>query len=515
MKKILLLIIPFFTLLGCGKFLDVNENPNSLNISFAKEELIFPAAVENNASVFGYYVYFLGEIWSQHWTSDAQAPSFQQEDSYQVTAGEYDYDLGTWRNIYSGALMDYELVRKLALEHKNWTYYLMATVMQCYTYQTLVDLWDNIPMSDALKSHPPKFDTGKQVYDSIIARLDFALSKDLNAETCQKPAEKDLVFGGNMENWKAFANSLKLKIYLRQIYVNPSIVENTIRPFLESNPTFLTTDATFVSFKDEAGKDNYIYAREWRGGNTNIRASKTILEFLKDKNDLRYKAFFKPTQGSSYEGMYQGDFRNQYSYPGNQKPTCSSPRIYSTMPLYFMTVEEVKFMLAEAYMLLGNDAQAEIHYKEAIDYNFQKLINLFQGQELDNVNSTLPNDPASVYGNGKYGQYIATMSQEEKQELIITQKWIALTNFRSIEAFFEHNRTKYPREYGKIDDNYISTNFKKGYWLVSCTGVLPDDNPYPRRLIYPSIEQNKNSANVPPIKQLYEKVWWDVKVKPY
>jgi hypothetical protein len=37
-----------------------------LSTEFEREDLIFPAAVENTADVFGRYTLFLGEIWSQH-----------------------------------------------------------------------------------------------------------------------------------------------------------------------------------------------------------------------------------------------------------------------------------------------------------------------------------------------------------------------------------------------------------------------------------------------------------------
>jgi hypothetical protein len=51
------------------------------------------------------------------------------KNSYQVTAGQYGYDLGTWRNIYAGALKDYEVVRKLLIKNKNGLT-TFATVMQ-------------------------------------------------------------------------------------------------------------------------------------------------------------------------------------------------------------------------------------------------------------------------------------------------------------------------------------------------------------------------------------------------
>lgn len=512
MKKLLAIILTSVLIFsGCAEFLDVNQSPNNLDVESATEKLVFPAAVENTAAVIGTYVLFLGEFWSHHWTSAPQAPSYQTEDSYQVSAGEYDYDLGTWRNIYTGALMDYEVVRKKALEKKNWTYYLMATVMQCYVYHILADLWDNIPLSDALKSKPPKYDKGPQVYDTLIARIDFALSRDLTASTCEKPGNVDLVFGGDMNKWIAFANTLKLKIYLRQIYARPQVI-NQIQALINSGAQFLTySDAAVTYFIDQSGKDNYVYAREWRGGNINIRASKTLLEYLKAKNDERYKFIFTPTSSGSYQGMYQGDFRNQISYPDNQKPSLSSPRITPTMPFYFMSQAEANFLLSEAYLRLGDKVNSRKFYNDAVAADVNRLKNLF-GSQVTGV--TL--DTANIVGPGKYAFFNVNFTDEQLLELIIVQKWIALANIGGHEAFFEHNRTKYPREYGKIDDNFLQNyNTYIGYFHVSVTGVLPDDSPYPRRLIYPSIEQNKNSANVPAIKQLYEPVWWDVRQHPY
>lgn len=509
MKKIILIITIIVFTLGCKNFLDVNQSQNTLDLSNATPELIFPAAVEGTVSDLT-SVFFLGEIWSQHWTSAPQSPSFQNEDSYQVSAGDYDYDLATWRNMYSGALKDYEVVREKAFETKNWTYYFMATTMQCYLYQILADLWDKIPMSDALKGHPSKFDDGQQVYDSIIARLDFILSLDLNATTCQKPKKIDLVFGGDMNKWKAFANTLKLKIFLRQRYARPAYANEKITSLINSGTIFLDYDAKYA-FSGKSGEENYIYTAEWKTGNTNIRASNTLLMFLIASKDDRYQYIYKRTNESvlEYKGVYQGDIRGTYTNPSGGQMYFATPRLTGTIPFYFISKAEVKFILAEVYLSVFNDKNtARTYYLDGISSDISRL------KELLGSQVTIPITVDSIAGIGKYGYFNTSASEESLLEQIIIQKWIALANIGGPEAFFEHNRTKYPREYGKVDINYFTAD-TMGYFIVSCSGILPENNPYPRRLIFPSTELSKNPANAPDIKPIYTPVWWDVKQKTY
>ena len=48
-------------------------------------------------------------------------------------------------------LSDMEYIRKETRKTKDWTYYLVATCVQSYTYQVLADLYDKIPFTEALQ----------------------------------------------------------------------------------------------------------------------------------------------------------------------------------------------------------------------------------------------------------------------------------------------------------------------------------------------------------------------------
>ena len=84
-------------------------------------------------------------------------------------------------------------------------------------------LYDKIPYSEALKgvgNLTPKFDDGYTIYKSLLAGIDTALGKDFSARTAidlraTNEGNVDLVFGGDIEKWKQFANTLELKLYLQ------------------------------------------------------------------------------------------------------------------------------------------------------------------------------------------------------------------------------------------------------------------------------------------------------------
>ena len=91
--------------------------------------------------------------------------------------------------------------------------------MKAYIFQTLVDIYGNIPYSDALKGVEqlaPKFDDQKAVYENLITTLDEAIV-DLKANAFASAfAGTDIVFKGNTTKWVKFANSLKLRILMHQ-----------------------------------------------------------------------------------------------------------------------------------------------------------------------------------------------------------------------------------------------------------------------------------------------------------
>ncbi len=110
------------------------------------------------------------------------------------------------------------LIKSRASE--DWNFYLMGNVMKAYATALLVDLYDKIPYSEALQGTgnlTPKFDDGYSIYKSLLAGIDTALGKDFSARTvidlrATNEGNVDLVFGGDIEKWKAICQYTRIKI---------------------------------------------------------------------------------------------------------------------------------------------------------------------------------------------------------------------------------------------------------------------------------------------------------------
>ena len=174
------------------------------------------------ASAIGGELAIIGMLWSEYTTEDVSSSQYRNFDSYNVASTDLSTD---YNQLYTGALNDLELILQKAKASGDWNFYLMATVLKVYSYQVLVDLYDQVPYTDALQGATnlqPKFDNGQDIYVSLLAKLDSALSQDFSATTVTNPGAADYFFGGDMSKWMAFANTLKLKMFLRMVNTKPA-----------------------------------------------------------------------------------------------------------------------------------------------------------------------------------------------------------------------------------------------------------------------------------------------------
>lgn len=474
-KNIFLALFILGFLPSCEDFLDVNEDPN--NPREVDKRLVLAPAISSTCYVVGGYYQLIGGFWSQHWTQSTGAGQWKDLDSYNITNSDYERQ---YREIYAGSLNDFEYIKKSAEKEKDWNYYLIATVGQAYTFQVFADLYNYLPFSEAFKGeeklYKPKWENAQNVYDSLIVRIDNALTKDFDLSSNTLPTNKnDLLFKGSMKKWKQFANTLKLKLYMRQSYARPSVAEAGIK-VLFTNPDFLEVDVKMTAFADGQNRRNPAYETFVDRLSNNVSASRTLLGFLQTKGDPRLDAIYNKNSSKEHFALTQGDY--SASAPENIKGL-STPALTGLDPVYLMSKSEVYFLQAEAIVRYGVAGDAKLMYEAGVKESFKKF-NLTEAQA----------DLLLVTG-GSY-EFPTTGSLEDKVKAIITQKWIAMANSQGLEAFLEHNRTHYPDIF-TISKNAVSTKF-------------------PKRLLFPASENNTNfNGSYPETADLFTKIWWDKK----
>lgn len=472
--KTILILMAFLGLsISCGDdYLDVNTDPN--NPSDATLDLVFPAGVSSVAFTLGGQWQILGSLWSQHWTQSTGANQYSVIDDYNITESYYNRQ---YSELYAGALNDLNFVSVKAAEEENWNYFLMAEVMKAFTFQVVVDFYNQIPYSEALQgsSNPtPAFDDGQFVYDDLILKIDNALSKDRGAITSTRPGADDLVFKGDMDNWVRFANTLKLKIFMRQTEARPTVAEAGITALFSSGAEFLDADAEMSDYIDVEDFRNPYFAVQVSSagngrGNVDVAASNTLLNVLLTAGDPRADALFNtPIAGGGHVGLDQGDYTNP-SF--NTHNNLSQPAVGPTHPAVFLSAAESKFLQAEAVARYSLSGDAKGLYEQGIERNFAK----------NGVSGA-----AALYASGQVYEYNGL-------ESILLQKWISCANYNSIESYFEHLRTGLPDLFTVTPNNI--------------TGGV-----FPRRLPYTSTEIANNTDNLNAIggqKSVIQRVWWN------
>ena len=213
---------------GCSSFLDVNNNPNSATSATADQLLAQALATTagnytgNNPSYNSYASWV-----ASYWGKTGVVSGYGEELTYNYSSSYY---AGLFANTYDN-LNDYALIQQQSALTAYPYHAAVARIMKAYNFQLLVDEYGDIPYTQALLglagSTTPKYDKAQDIYDDLIKQLDGAIA-DINATTAAaKPptfvpralGAEDIVFGGGataLIRWKQFANSLKLRILLRE-----------------------------------------------------------------------------------------------------------------------------------------------------------------------------------------------------------------------------------------------------------------------------------------------------------
>jgi hypothetical protein len=484
MKKLILSIIMVAALMvSCSTDFGTNKDPDLLVPEDAAFNAQLPAGILGLAGSEGAGMAIFGGFWSQYWTQSNTANQFKDIDNY--SAGTADYNF-IWNGMFD-ALGDIRNVKRRAYAEGNWKYYLIATTLEAQASQILTDMYGSIPYKEAGYSTilSPHFNTGEEVYQFMIEDLDDALSKDLSTSTGLVPANDDMIFRGDMDKWTQFANTLKLKIFMRQTSSSRAAIANAgITALLASGVTFLNEDAGLINdaadppkpiFSDAANQRNPLYEYIEKALNvaTNLRASTTLFSFLDDNSDPRLDEYYE-----AGNPLNQGDFN---STAGNIAVVNLKP----STPVYFMTKEESLLLQAEAMERFNGGAGAKALYDEAVTTNFERY-------GLD----------AAPFLSGSYA-YPTSGTFDQKLEAIITQKWIASFPGNGFEAFFEKNRTGYPTTspVPQSDPTYVP-----GQFALSVEGT--EGNLFPKRIVYPLSERNANT-NAVALVPITTPVWWD------
>ena len=503
-------------MIGCTKNFDtINENPNQ------PAEVFTPTLL--TAGMKGLCDDIYDEWWggrqsnlyAQYWVQR----NYPSEDRYAI---RQNINNNYWRFIYHDVKNLVEVIRlntdpatksKALLFGDNNNQIAVATIMKVWAMQIMADTWGDIPYTEAFKADDPnspilspKYDKLQDIYANFEKELKAAV--DMINLDASGFTSGDVVFNGDMEKWKKFGNSLRLRVAMRI-----SNAGNNWAPakaiVAEEGIEFMSSNSDNAEFEYVGGgaTNSPLYDAWWTSARNDFTVAKPFINILKGVDDTlnnkinpfhglvdpRLQIFSRPRHSGTYKGQYFGipygmtegqtqaywlkamapSWYGTGSYDISRAPVILNPKFSPV----FMEYAEVEFILSE----LNNWDQT--HYLNGVTASIEHWRDLsvkFEGRDASWVSDL----------NAARDAYISALPPAN-EETVLTQKYLAFYN-QAYQAWAEYRRTLQPKmlllpnEISSIDA--ISGNPILFNPLITISTI-------PWRMTYPQQEFTINGAN--------------------
>jgi len=522
-KLLTVFTVLLFSSISCTKdFDEINTNNNRPTYDQAAPEMLLTNCIEVLTD--RVHEIFLGEEMGSCWVQQQAKVQYTDEDRYRPRVSVIN---NTWASFYASSGMDAEAMINISkargADYDN--YQAAGIVLKCYVMSVLTDLFGDVPYTNAFKARPadggiltPTYDTQASIYADLIQKL-----KDVNTLfDADKDFQGDILYNNDVDKWIKFANSLRIRLIMRQ--------SDRVAPTAELTDMIVTHAADYPIF--ESNDDNAALAYLGSSPNNNPvhenrktrddhRVSKTIIDYMwtPSLKDWRMCTYAVPAEKQNdYVGLPNGlESAAAAAYLEGGLTHTSKLGTYFTAaeaPGQLMSYAELNFILSEATfkgLIPGAPHTAQEYYEEGVAASFtqfkdastsrysdyyvvNKVWNRYPDSQLNDWFGTITptiDDLITDYLTNEQGAWVGTLEQ------ILTQKWIAMFD-QGLQSWFEWRRTGFP----------VLTPAANAY------------NPYiPQRVYYPSDEYSRNKANVTAAansqglvgqSDLNTRVWWDI-----
>ena len=484
MKKILFILLAFLAV-SCSKQKIANLNKDVKHPTNVPGQTLFSNAEKNLSDQIASINVNMNDfkLWAQYFTET----TYEDESNYNIFNRSVPDN--AWSVYYRGVLMNLNRSDSLISMEKPVTPSDIAAqknqltiidILAVYTWDRMETMWGNIPYTQALNVNNvlPVYDDALTIHKALLLRI----SNDIKALDVSNGSfgSADIIYNGDVTNWKAFANGLKIKMAIQVADVS-SLATVIKTAFLEAKGGTFTSPAQDAIFTYLPGTPNTnpLYVDLTLSGRLDFVGANTFIDKLLSLNDPRLPSFFdsnlKDSTGQTiYVGGQYGHTSAYASYSHINKAISEDP----TFGFPLMTYSEIQFYLAEAAARGITTDDAASHYNKAITASF-----LYWGRTAAEAAAYILK-PNVAYNQAKW------------KSLIGTQAWISFY-LRGYVAWTEWRRLDFPK-------------------LNLPSAPQTEDQGFPYRYTYPSNEQTLNGANYTKAAsaiggdKLITKLYWDV-----
>lgn len=523
--------IPLIALIlfSCDDYLDVNNDPNRFLTKDVLNAQILPAAQASAYTAQVFRANTLGSIFMNGWGANVGTFGGAYVREFQLTMDNSFYPQ-IFQDYYISLANFQKIIDSPNADKKNDYFIAAAKICKAHYMQYLVDLYGDIPYTDAFKgiaNTTPRYNDDQFIYRKLLGELDDARALIASASPlAQDISQYDIMLRGDMARWEQFANTIELRMLLRMSNSTGAVAayRNTRIAALQNN--FVTDDVT-INPSYSKGADTKMNPFVFNfGSDVNAAANQNFTLICMTGHAFSALRNYPATNGTpidvavnptiTYPGvtdfraslLYRGTLRgvpqggattatcipstgtparlgqglfNPYGLvnspltPANTNNPAFIPE-FSGIDGFVMTASEALLLQAEAglrtdFSSLGLAGSIQANFNSAIEKSYDRLGITFISSAF------FPTYLALINAKPNFG-YSNAYTFNQKLHAIMYQKWVCLLGVHGIESFIEYNRTGYP---------------------ITPLALTAQKTSKPKRLIYPASEYSANSGNVPNI----------------
>ena len=400
------------------------------------------------------------------------------------------YANALWDRYYPDVIKEIEDIRaQLTSEGNSGSEMGMLRILRVFAFTRLTDIYGDIPYSEAGQGYingilKPKYDAQQDIYMDMLKELEAAVAQ-LGSSTTMGAG--DIMFQGNMAKWKAWGNSMMLRLAMRLTKADSATAKAWAEKAVAAGTMTSNDHIAMVQHTDgPAGINKNGHGEVWQADG-NARMSKTFMDWMSD--DPRLTVLAQRTSDGSTAvadliGMPNGSDGN--SIPDNSIYASLNDDLKGVdVPMVFHSYAEVRLLKAEmAFRGWSVPGDAKTHYEAGVKAAMQMLGTIYP--------------KTTAISDAEVATYLAAKPYDAARgwEMISEQYWAA-TLLNEYESFSNWRRTGYPTLTPTNDPGNVTG------------GTIP------RRLIYPTGEESTNADNFAAAiarqgpNDFTTKVWWD------
>ena len=480
MKKILITFLALGVLASCEfdkGFEEMNVNPNSASQVGVATKI---TKLQTDISGSRYENWRNSLIYSSTIVQHHAENNWWAGDTYNRND---DWSFAQWNQAYGGMVKGVQdIIAQLESEGDSGTHMGMARIMRVFIFHRITDLYGDCPYSEAGQGYTngiltPKYDSQQDIYMDMLKELEEAVAQ-ISGDGALGSA--DVIYGGSAAHWKAFGNSMMLRLAMRLTQVDAATAQAWAVKAIAAGT--MTSNDHLASVKHGDGSTG---RKNGHGEVFDVdQGSRISTSFMSRMNgDPRKTRLFmrnadKNQDAANLIGMKNGLKNDPYtSLDGIDIPAAGDTTVYAmaatelqsiTAPMVLQTYAEVEFLKAEAAIRGWISSSDKAHYEAGVTAGMQMLEGIYGTTPISGAEIS-----AFLAGDGAYK---AGGSVAERWEQVMDQYFIA-TYLNEYEAYANWRRSGFPN----ITATRHPGSYTNGQFMV--------------RMIYPTAESGSNAAN--------------------